>query len=57
MRSDHPSLSIRESWETFTESVMHSIFAAAESAGYLLPLLIFPLALIWRWLWQLPTGR
>jgi len=27
---------------------MQGISAAAEYAGYLLPLLIFPLALIWR---------
>lgn len=36
---------------------MQGINAAAEYTGYLLPPLIFPLALMWRWLWQLPTGR
>jgi len=46
-------------WETFTESVMQGINAAAEYTGYLLPPppLLFTLALIWRWLWRLATGR
>jgi len=52
-------ISIRESWDTFTNSLIEGINDCAEYAGYLMPvlLLVFPLALFWRWLWRLATRR
>jgi len=57
--SVNKGISIHESWETFTDSLVEGINDAAEYAGYLMPLLllVFPLALIWRWLWRLATRR
>ncbi len=56
---DKQSISIRDAWQTFSNSFVAGINDAAEYAGYLLPLLllVFPLALIWRWLWRLATGK
>jgi hypothetical protein len=52
-------LSFSESWETFKESLAEGIAASAEYVGYSLPLLlvVFPLALMWRWCWRWATRK
>ncbi|MCB1633505.1 MAG: DUF4349 domain-containing protein [Xanthomonadales bacterium] len=55
-----PEFSFGSTWSTFVESLYEGLAAAAEYAGYLLPLLLlaFPIALLWRGAWRLATrGR
>ncbi len=54
-RSDH---SLGDAWNSFIDSLVEGVFDTAQYAGYLLPLLmlIFPLALGWRWAWRRLTG-
>jgi Domain of unknown function (DUF4349) len=51
--------SLRVSWETFSDSLAEGTDDAAEYAGYFLPivLLVFPLALLWRWAWRWVTRK
>jgi hypothetical protein len=51
--------SFRDSWETFSDSLAEGVAATAEYVGFLLPLLlvVFPLALFWRWSWRWATRK
>lgn len=52
-------VSFGEAWSTFVDSLAEGLTAAAEYAGFLLPLalLLFPMALLWRWGWRWATRR
>jgi Domain of unknown function (DUF4349) len=51
--------SLRESWEIFSESLAEGVSDSAEYIGYFLPLVlvVFPLALLWRWTWRWATRK
>lgn len=55
---DGVDYSLGELWGTFVESLAEGVYDLAEYAGYLLPLvlLVFPIALLWRWAWRRVTG-
>ncbi len=54
---DESSVSLSDSWATFTSSLAEGVDGAAEYAGFLLPILVlfFPFALFWRWAWRRAT--
>ena len=51
--------SFREAGWMFVDSLAEGATAAAEYAGFFLPLmlLVFPMALLWRWAWRRATRR
>lgn len=51
------SFSLAAIWTTFTSNLQYGVDGAAEYVGYFLPimLLVFPLALLWRWAWRWAT--
>lgn len=51
--------SFGDAWWTFVDSLAEGATAAAEYAGFLLPLILlaFPAALLWRWGWRRATGQ